>query len=97
MGFPTQVRRVRVTHAALRRLTKLADIVLLQESHGTEGDIASLRHLYPDYIVRGSFGDSPSAHGLVFLISMRFVESYGDPVLLKKVLRVRPVVPGRIA
>ena len=96
-GTPEQVRRVRATHATLRRLSKLADVVLLQESHGTEADLFSLRHVYPDHIVLGSFGVSPSAGGLVFLISMRFAETYGDPILLKKVLRARAVVPGRIA
>jgi hypothetical protein len=96
-GTTEQAKRVRATHAKLKGLIKLADITLIQESHGTEADLSSLRHKYPDHIVRGSFGDSPSAGGLVFVIGMKFVEAYGDPVLLKKVLRVREVVPGRIA
>jgi hypothetical protein len=79
------------------KLTKLADVILLQESHGTKADLATLKRLFTNFIVVGSFGDSPSAGGLVFMISMDFVAAYGDPALLKKVLRVREVVPGRIA
>ena len=96
-GTAEQARKVRATRAALGRLTKLADVVLLQESHGTLADLSTLRRLFVNFIVVGSFGDSPSAGGLVFMISMDFVASYGGPDLLRRVLRVREVVPGRIA
>jgi exonuclease III len=81
----------------LKRMTVDADIILLQETHGSEADLSSLRRQFLDFVFRGSFCDSHSCGGLVFAIRKQFLGKYGDSELLAKVLRVRPVVPGRIA
>jgi endonuclease/exonuclease/phosphatase family metal-dependent hydrolase len=96
-GSSDQAKRVRSTHLMLKKMTATADIILLQESHGSEADLSSLRRHFLDFVFRGSFCDTHVSGGLVFAIRKKFLEKYGDPVLLAKVLRVRQVVPGRIA
>ncbi len=43
-----QLKRVRATHATLGRLIRSADITLLQEAHGSEADLSSSRHKFPE-------------------------------------------------
>jgi exonuclease III len=96
-GSSEQAVRVRATHFLLSKLAASADIILLQETHGCEADLASLRRKHLEFVFRGSFCESHSAGGLVFAIRKQFLGKYGDADLLATVLRVRHVVPGRIA
>ncbi len=96
-GGSSQRRLVRATVRVIEKLVASHDIVLLQETHGCEEDLASLRCRFLRHSIFGCFTVGQHGGGLVFIICMKFMNAYGDPTLLKKVLRVNSVVPGRIA
>ena len=82
----------------LARLIEKHDVVLLQETHGNESDLQSIRHKFTEHIVRGSFCDSARAGGLLFVVSKDFAKNYDDDEgTLHRRLRLVNIVPGRIA
>ena len=71
------------------------DIVMLQETHGSVHDLASLRHRFMKHHFFGSFLEAGRGGGLVFIIDPDFAKHYltdtGAPLTLVT------KVPGRLA
>ena len=81
----------------LAKLIAKHEFVVLQETHGNEHDLQSVRHRYPEHIVRGSFTDSLRAGGILFVIRKEFYEHYDMYGDLYRKLRIDIITPGRIA
>lgn len=80
--------RRKVDHAA--RLAAGADLVVYQETRGTQPDVASLSDRLPGWFFLGSFADDGSYGGVLFAVSPRICELYSDITVIE-------VVRGRIA
>ena len=72
-----QAKRVRATYRYLEKLLSISDITLLQETHGGDGDLHSLRRRFPDFLAFGCFCVVQRAGGLVFMVRKCFPEHYG--------------------
>jgi hypothetical protein len=76
-------------------LVKLHHIVVLQETHGTEHDLNTIRHMHPQHYIRGSFTDSGRGGGLVFIIDPNLATAYN--VHDSEQVTVHHIIPGRVA
>jgi hypothetical protein len=94
-GGDEQARRVRATWRTVQELVKLFLIVVLQETHGTEHDLGSLRAILPRHLIVGSFTARGRGGGLVFIVDPGLAAMY--QVWSVAQLVVDHIVPGRVA
>ena len=94
---PVQAKRVRATYRYLEKLLSISDITLLQETHGGDGDLHSLRQRFPDFLAFGCFCVVQRAAGLVFMVRKCFAEHYGSEAGVGVGVGCETIVGGRIA
>ena len=63
--------------AALHRLVRDHDVVLLQELHGEEGDLQTLAHAFPHFVALASFGSWAGIGGVAILYRKSIVPRGG--------------------
>jgi endonuclease/exonuclease/phosphatase family metal-dependent hydrolase len=94
-GGDEQARRQRAKWRTVVELAKLFLIVVLQETHGSEHDLNSLRNVLPRHLIVGSFTASGRGGGLVFILDSALADLFRVQDIGQ--LAVVHVVPGRVA
>ena len=61
-------------------LARRADVLLLQEVHGKEGDLSELQRTIPKHKIYGTFCDNSSAGGVAIIINPRLLGRYGGEI-----------------
>jgi hypothetical protein len=79
----------------LGELVAKFEVVVLQETHGSQHDLQSLRHTFTKHLLFGSFSDSGRGAGLVFIIAAKLAMQYH--ITKESEIAVRHTVPGRVA
>ena len=93
----SKATRASATFLVLDKLVQRADVIVLQETHGHDADLDSVRRRYPTHAAWGSFCASSGSGGLVFLIALRFLRNYGDEVDVMRNARLDVIEAGRVA
>jgi endonuclease/exonuclease/phosphatase family metal-dependent hydrolase len=89
------MRRVRATYSTVAKLVSSHDVVLLQETHGSDADLASLRLRFIRHLVFGSFTVGHHGGGVVFIVDPAFAELYSGNAVCR--IRMVDIIPGRLA
>ncbi len=89
------MRRVRATYSTVAKLVSSHDVVLLQETHGSDADLASLRLRFIRHLVFGSFTVGHHGGGVVFIVDPAFAELYSGNAV--RPIRMVDIIPGRLA
>ena len=67
-------------------------VLFLQETHGTENDIAALQGVLPNHLIAGSFCDNPSAGGVAVVVSPSLIRDYGGTWSQRVVVSGRAII-----
>ena len=68
------------------------DVLFLQETHGTENDIATLQGVLPNHLISGSFCENPGAGGVVVVVSPNLIKDYGGTWSQRVVVSGRAII-----